>query len=79
MTRHHQRHPLGLLLPEPGAALDIREKKCDGSLFRHVVHVSSISQRRMLLRRYRAAERSAHRELAYASTHRACHHRNRVK
>ena len=41
VTRHHRRHPLGLLLPEPGAALDIREKKCDGSLFRHAVQVSS--------------------------------------
>ena len=57
MTGHHQRHSLGLLLPESGAALDIREKKCDRSVFRHVVHVPSIRQRRMLLRRYRPAGR----------------------
>ena len=60
MARHHRRHPLGFLLPKPGAAFDIGEKKRDWGLFRHVIHVPSIRQERMLLRRYRpASERIA--------------------
>ena len=81
MTRHHQRHSLGLLLPESGAALDIREKKGDGSLFRHSFYLPSIRQGRMLLRRYRAASQRTPQvsHLAYALARCECADWGRLK
>ncbi len=38
VASHHGQHPIGLLLPKPGATFDIGKEKRDG-LFRHAVHV----------------------------------------
>ncbi len=64
VARHYRPHPLGFLLPQPGAAFDIGEEKSDWGLFRHVIHVPSIRQGWMLLRRYLGAwERTALRSI----------------
>ncbi len=40
MTSHQRQHPLGFLLPEPGATFDIGKEKCDG-VFRHASYTEA--------------------------------------